>query len=75
MSVPSTGRERLVTFPTARRTVGHLREASATSMVLKPVCALQAGKVSLLVDIQNFGDAFSMHGTGSLIGSMWECAA
>lgn len=73
-SVPRTGREKLVTSPTARGTAGHLREAAAASMALKHVCALQAGKVSVLVGTENFWGAFSMYGTGSLIGSTWECS-
>lgn len=47
VNVPNTGREKLVIFPTAQMTVGHQRGDFATSMILKHVFALQAGKVSL----------------------------
>lgn len=50
VNVPSIGREKLVISPTAQRIAGHPREASATSMIPRPVCALLAGKVSLLLN-------------------------
>lgn len=54
MNVPSTGREKPVIFPTAQTIVGHLREGTVTSMILRRVCALQAGKVSLLINKEKF---------------------
>lgn len=53
VNVPNTGREKLVIFPTAQMIVGHQRGDFATSMILKHVFALQAGKVSLNI-MENF---------------------
>lgn len=64
-----------MTFPTARGTAGLLRGATAASTAPKHVCALQAGKVSLLLGTQSFGGAFSMYGAGSLTGRAWEYSA
>lgn len=52
VNVPNTGREKLVIFPTAQMIVGRPREGIATLMILRHVCALQAGKVSLLINME-----------------------
>lgn len=52
VNVPSTGKEKPVIFPTAQTIVGHLREGTVTSMILRRVCAPQAGKVSLLINME-----------------------
>ena len=52
VNVPNTGRGKLVTFPTAPMTAGHPREGTATRTIPRRVCALQAGKVSLLIDME-----------------------
>lgn len=70
VNVPNIGREKPVIFRTAQMIVGHPREDTATLMILKHVCALQAGKVSLLINTEKLLDAFSMYGSCSLIGSI-----
>lgn len=60
VNVPNTGREKLVIFPIAQRIVGLPREATATLMTPRHVCARRDGKVNLLIRIDKLLDAFSV---------------